>query len=319
MATLAPDQLEYLADQWEKLFNSAVLSGIVGDTAHKLRGGYHISIEDQPSTNYSVTKVDDKAPPGDWPRNRASAVDMTLGLADMKVAHGRLRTAFLNRSNDVRMKYINAWNGWDGNGDAGRYNVVTGSVGTATDDHKWHIHLEIRRRYVNDRKAMEAILSILKGETEAQYLGEDDVTKTEFLSWMTEWAKSTNGRAAIQEALLDTKTGNKAYPTRTLQQFLNDVWGYRDYQIGDAKGAAVSGVAANSPLAKLATVSEQIKALATSVGNTEIDEVALAAAIANDANFVNVLAEAIADKIDSGTDVATAVKAVLNEARIVVS
>lgn len=319
MTTLAPTQLVFLSNEWEKLYASAVLSGIVGDRAHAARGGYHISIEDQPSSNYSVKRPDDKAPPGNWPRDRASAVDMTMNLSDMKKCHGRLRAAFLNRSNDPRMKYINAWNGWDGNGDAGRYDVVTGNVSTATADHKWHVHLEIRRRYVNDRRAMEAILSILKGETVEQFLGEDDMTKAEFLSWMTEWAKSTAGRAAIQDALLDTNTGNKAYPTRTLQQFVNDLWGYRDYQIGDPKGTPVSGVGANSPLGKLNTVPQSVRDLTAKVGNVDVDEVALAAAVSSDANFVAALSTAIADKIQSGEDIASAVKAVLNEARIVVA
>lgn len=160
MATLSTTNLNWLADEWEKLYSSAVLSGIVGDLAHKKRGGYHISRQDQSSTNYSVTRPDDRLGPSD----RASAIDMTMSTADMIKCHKRLRTCFQNRANDPRIKYINAWNGWDGQGDAGRYDVVRGTVGTATADHKWHIHLEIRRRYVNDRKAMEAILSMLRGE-----------------------------------------------------------------------------------------------------------------------------------------------------------
>jgi hypothetical protein len=333
MATNAPAQVVWLANEWEDLYASATISGVIGDSAHAARGGYHISIQDQPSDNYSVKRADDKAPPGDWPRNMASAIDMTLSLADMKKCHGFLRAAFLNRSNDVRMKYINAWNGWNGEGSPGRYDVVTGSIGTATDDHKWHIHLEIRRRYVNVRTAMEAILSILKGETEAQYLGEDDVTKAEFLSWMTEWAKSSNGRLAIQDALLDTNVGNKAYPTRTFQQFINDAWGVRDYEIGDAKGTAAMPVGAGSPLGKQVTAADQTKAvmaqvsdiaksvqaLTKSVGSVDVDEVALAAAITSNAAFVSVLAAAVADRVATGEDVALAVKSVLNGAKIVVS
>lgn len=168
MATLSTSNLNWLADQWEGLYKSAVLSGIVGDLAHKKRGGYHISRQDQPSNNYSVTRPDDRGGPSD----RAAAIDMTMSTADMKKCHIRLRDIFKNRANDPRMKYINGWNGWDGEGEAGRYDVVTGNVGTATPDHKWHVHLEIRRRYVNDRNAMEAILSMLKGESLAEYRGD---------------------------------------------------------------------------------------------------------------------------------------------------
>lgn len=162
MTTLSTSALNWLAKEWENAYKTAVLSGIVGDLAHKKRGGYHISREDQPKTNYSVVRADDKA--GNGPSDRASAIDMTMGTADIVKCHTRIRELWKNRAKDPRFKYINAWNGWDGKGDAGRYDVVTGNTGTATADHKWHIHLEIRRKYVNDMNAMRAILSILKGE-----------------------------------------------------------------------------------------------------------------------------------------------------------
>ncbi len=108
MATLSTSSLNWLADEWEKLYSSATLSGIVGDLAHKARGGYHISRQDQPSGNYSVTRADDKLGPSD----RAAAIDMTMNTSDIKKCHIRLRNAWKNRANDPRMKYINAWNGW---------------------------------------------------------------------------------------------------------------------------------------------------------------------------------------------------------------
>lgn len=161
MATLATAAEKWLASEWEKAYKTAVLSGIVGDLAHKARGGYHISRQDQPSTNYSVVRADDK--PGNGPSDRAAAIDMTMSTADMIKCHTRLRGFW--KANDPRMKYINAWNGWDGQGDAGRYDVVKHTIGTATSDHKWHIHLEIRRKYVNDMDAMRAILAMLVGTT----------------------------------------------------------------------------------------------------------------------------------------------------------
>lgn len=170
MATLSTTNLNWLAGKWEDSYSSAVLSGIVGDLAHKARGGYHISRQDQPSGNYSVIRPDDK--PGNGPSDRAAAIDMTMSTADIIKCHKRLREIWKNRADDPRMKYINAWNGWDGEGDAGRYDVVKGTIDTATSDHKWHIHLEIRRKYVNDMSAMEAILSMLRGESLTVYRGE---------------------------------------------------------------------------------------------------------------------------------------------------
>jgi hypothetical protein len=205
VATLSTSELDYFADEWEKIFPSAVCSGIVGDLAHKKRGGYHISIEDQPSTNFSVTRKDDKAPPGDWPRNRASAVDMSMNKTDMKLCHTRLRNLWKNRATDPRAKYINCFNGWDGTGTPGRYDMVDGSVEEASKDHEWHEHLERKRKYWNSRVATNAILSALRGETLAEYLGEDDlpVEQVEFDKLMRTYVNTHLNSAVEDEKLPD--------------------------------------------------------------------------------------------------------------------
>lgn len=171
MTTKAHEQTRYIADEWESYYPSAVLSGIVGDPAHQAKGGYHISIEDQPSSsNYSVVRPDDKAPPGDWPRDLAAGIDMSMNPTDMKSCCDKLWNVW-NDVSDPRRNYINAFNGWFNNSDpAKRYDFVTQAISTTTSDHKWHVHLEERRKYVTDPVASEAILSILRGESKAQYL-----------------------------------------------------------------------------------------------------------------------------------------------------
>ena len=285
MSTLSTSALNWLADEWEKLYSSAVLSGIVGDLAHKLRGGYHISREDQPSDNYSVVRADDK--PGNGPSDRASAIDMTMSTSDITKCHTRLREIWKNRANDPRMKYINAWNGWDGQGDAGRYDVVKGTVGTATADHKWHIHLEIRRKYVNDMNAMKAILSMLKGETLAQFNGDDDMTKEEMLAVL----KSPEGRAALAGAVWTTdgvlpapgkpKAGKDADGNE-----VNTHWGAASY-LENIYGAAVSA----------RTYSAQ------SLNKDYVDENAIAASLANNTAFVDSLSAKVASRLPSGVEV----------------
>jgi len=163
VTTMAPDLLLQFAADWEKIYKSAVFSGIVGDKAHQARGGYHIAIEDQPSDNYSITRPDDKAPPGTWPRNKASAVDMSMNTADMKLCAQRLQAAWNDKS-DPRRKYLNAFNGWLGTGDAARWDFYANKKLFATSDHKWHVHLEFRRKWIDSKVAMTAVLSILKGE-----------------------------------------------------------------------------------------------------------------------------------------------------------
>ncbi len=174
MSTASTPTLNELASDWDAGmdYSTATLSGIVGDLAHASEGGYHISIEDQvSSTNYSIVRPDDKAPPGNWPRNRASAIDMSMGTADMVKCWNRVFAVWSNRFNDPRAKYINAVNAWNGVGSAERLDFVSGSRTTATADHKWHTHLEIRRRYVNDPEAKRAIASVFRGESIAQYQG----------------------------------------------------------------------------------------------------------------------------------------------------
>lgn len=221
MTTRATATLQRFADLWEALFASAVFSGIVGDTEHAQRGGYHISIADQVDPgNYSVVRPDDKAPPGTWPRDCASAVDMNLGLADMITCHTRLRAVFRARGTDPRARYVNAWNGWDSVGNAGRYDMVTGAITAATDDHKWHMHLEFRRRYVTDARATEAVLSILRGQSAADYLEELDMPTADEIATAViarlDTAPIRNGRSlggtldALARTIVDERTRDEA-------------------------------------------------------------------------------------------------------------
>lgn len=169
MTTKAHSLTTQFARDWEALLPSATFSGIVGDQAHRLRGGYHISIEDQGSGNYSVTRVDDKAPPGNWPRDLAAGVDMSMSKADMITTYNRVMVVWTN-PDDPRRKFFNAVNVYDGVGDAERLDFVTNQRSYASPDHKWHNHLEIRRRYVTDPRAYDAGLSMLRGEGLMAYL-----------------------------------------------------------------------------------------------------------------------------------------------------
>lgn len=165
MSTLAYDNVRALATGWEKLFGSAVCSGIVGDARHRAQGGYHLSRADNPRDNYSVTRVDDQYGPADG----AAAIDMSMNAHDMVLCTQRLIAVWSN-PNDPRRKYINAFNGWLGSGDASRWDIVARVRKWATPDHTWHIHLECRRRWLRSAAMVKAVLSALRGETVTQYL-----------------------------------------------------------------------------------------------------------------------------------------------------
>lgn len=167
MSTVAYQEMKAFALGWEKIYKSAVCSGIVGDKRHQARGGYHIGRKFQSPNNYSVTRPADRR--GQGPDDGSSAVDMTMNRADMILCTNRLAAAF-NNVTDPRRKYINAFNGWDGSGPAARFDVYARAKKDATPDHKQHCHLEQRRAYIRDKIANEAIWSILRGESVATWL-----------------------------------------------------------------------------------------------------------------------------------------------------
>jgi putative peptidoglycan binding protein len=168
MSTVAPPLIKQLAADWKSKcgYTSATISGIIGDQAHADRGGYHIGRRFQSAQNYSCVRPDDKGGPSD----AASAIDMTMNGADMRLCTQRLVTVFSN-PNDPRRKYLNAFNGTTDSKNARRWDVYARKVKAATKDHLWHVHLEVRRKYVGSATAMQAILSALKGESVSTYTG----------------------------------------------------------------------------------------------------------------------------------------------------
>ena len=169
MTTKAYENVKTLCRGIERIFPSAVCSGIVGDTRHKARrqGTYHLSRQDNPAGSYSVIRHDDKA--GNGPDDAAAAFDISMSRKDMALATSRLMRVWAN-DGDPRRKYLNAFNGWTGAGDAQRFDMVTRRSGWASPDHKWHLHGEIRRLYVLSAAMIKAILSALRGETVPAYL-----------------------------------------------------------------------------------------------------------------------------------------------------
>lgn len=182
MTTKSTSVLDDTADGWEAIYPSAVCSGIVGDAQHQSQGGYHISYEDNPNGNYSIVRVDDK-PPNMKDEEAACAIDMSMSDSDMKKCWDRVYKVWKDHS-DPRRKYFNAFNGWDGSGDASRLDFVSNSKDYASPDHKWHSHSEGRRRYVHDNQMKVAWLSVFSGESKEDYeMSADDIAKG---AWRTD-------------------------------------------------------------------------------------------------------------------------------------
>lgn len=77
--------------------------------------------------------------------------------------------------------------------------------------------------------------------------------RAQFQAEMTAWAKTPEGAQALLTGLLSSKTGSPVYASRTFGNFVHDVHGERDYEVGDTTGAQqqYSKVNPTSPLAML--------------------------------------------------------------------
>lgn len=167
MSTKAYPMMRTAADNFEEAYASAVCSGICGDAAHKKRGGPHISRDDQPRTNWSVIRPQDRV--GQGPEDAACAIDMSMKPSDMRLATRRLKAVWAN-PNDPRRKYFNAFNGWTGGPEALRFDFITGKISKASRDHITHVHAELRRLYVGSKIALAAFRSAVRGESIATFL-----------------------------------------------------------------------------------------------------------------------------------------------------
>lgn len=178
MATLVSAPMRQVADAIVHKcgLKSAVLSGIVPDRRHLGNGGYHCSIEDLRAygnaRDYSNTRADDK----NLNVRYGAAFDVTMNKADMIRVYRRVHAVWRDKT-DPRRKYVNCLNVWDGSGDAVRLDFFTGQAKYASPDHKWHVHGEFRRRWVNDPKAARAIASMFKGESKATWNAREEGAK----------------------------------------------------------------------------------------------------------------------------------------------
>jgi peptidoglycan hydrolase-like protein with peptidoglycan-binding domain len=175
MGTQVSPPLRAIADGMVKHcgYASAVLSGIVPDERHKSNGGYHCSVDDLRAHvnggDYSNTRPDDK----NFNPKYGAAYDVTMSRADMIRNYRRVYAVWKDHS-DPRRKYINCVNTWSGSGDAVRLDFVANTAKRASDDHKWHVHGELRRRWLLDAKAARAQLSVHSGESKAAWIAREE-------------------------------------------------------------------------------------------------------------------------------------------------
>ncbi|BCJ55212.1 hypothetical protein Asp14428_66870 [Actinoplanes sp. NBRC 14428] len=150
----------------EKLEPGSLLGGILAD-----KPGYHNTrdrLRQQGRRwDYSIRWPRDRRGPGD----EAAAIDWTF--PDAQAGHFGTIARYSKRLRDagrVEDPRTYAMREFYGNTDRDRevegWDFVRDKVAHSSDDtHLWHIHISVRRAYVNDRKAIDAIVSILSGES----------------------------------------------------------------------------------------------------------------------------------------------------------
>jgi len=161
------DSMQKFADDFVALDpHDLVLAGIYAN-----KPGYHNKRDNLPSSDYSVREFSvDRLGPGD----KASAIDMTSRSAQggdytvIKKYSNRLFKAGQNR--DPRM------DGWreffgqtDDDGGVEGWDFSKKTTSTADKSHLWHIHMSEHRGFITSTVNKEAALSVLKGETLAEY------------------------------------------------------------------------------------------------------------------------------------------------------
>lgn len=139
--------------------------------AYVRKPGFHASVEDNLASwpdNYSIREAINRREP----RKVTRALDITLSDADMRTLTRRLADAV--KANDPRLEGLREFFGTlDGRtvyGRAHRGPDTDWYTASADSSHLWHIHLSFFTPYADDWAALAAIVSVLIGQSLADYL-----------------------------------------------------------------------------------------------------------------------------------------------------
>ncbi len=163
---------------WLQLHDMEPASELGGIYANK--SGYHNTRDANADSNYSVREVEDRKGPGD----KSAALDWTFPDAqrgDYTTINrycGRLMASSRD-AHDPRLDDLREWygqtdhdshvEGWDC-----RHLIDI----TSDTSHLWHIHFSFDRGKVTEFATMRALMSVLRGETVAQWRGSEDYKPT---------------------------------------------------------------------------------------------------------------------------------------------
>lgn len=157
----------FLWPELKKLEPKSALGGVYAN-----KPGYHNKRKNLPADDYSVREftVDREGP-----STEAGAIDWTFRDAQAgnysTIAKYSKRLMAAGKSNDPRADYLREFFGnVDSDREVEGWDFTRNQPSTSDSSHLWHIHVSVHRKYVDDQKAMDALLSILKGETLSDYV-----------------------------------------------------------------------------------------------------------------------------------------------------
>lgn len=163
------DEMWWLWQQLLALEPSSKLGGIYAN-----KPGYHNCRGNLPQSDYSVC---DDPPDQGGPPDKAAAIDWTF--PDAQAGNYSTIAKYTNRllasAKDPDDTRLNGWREFYGNADDDSYvegwDCRYGVAATSDSSHLWHIHISENRDQTKSQKNKEALLSVLKGETFAQWMG----------------------------------------------------------------------------------------------------------------------------------------------------
>lgn len=239
-----------------------------------------------PKTDHSIRRAPDRA--GPWWKTKCSAHDWTFKSAqrgDYKniIKYTKRLVDAMRSPTDLRPDDVYAYTlgQLDGDPIVEGYNEYTNDPETSADkSHLWHRHDSLRRNIIGDFYAMWKALTIDMGWTYAEWqksvtppkpakppVEELPVEQAAFDKLMNGYVSNPANGQKLADAVLNAKAGSPVWPTRTLRNLVHDLWGVRDFLVGDTKGMlpANSKVTTDSPLAKayagIAGLVDSVKAL----------------------------------------------------------
>lgn len=158
---------------------------------YAFKSGYHSTrLDNQRNwpSDYSIRDAIDKQGPAD----RAAAIDWTFpdaqngNYSTIAKYCQRLMASSLDH-NDPRLDVLREWYGQtDSDREVEGWDTRYYRAVTSDSSHLWHIHLSFTRAYVGSVQGFHDVLSVLKGETVAQWAGfhtqqqEDDMISGQF-------------------------------------------------------------------------------------------------------------------------------------------